>query len=64
VVEEQLAECTESKVQMGETSPLRNQREVGSSRSYPGTLGLRNVKPPEDLLHGIRTQVQSSECQA
>lgn len=48
--------------QEGETGLLRNHRELGNRRkgSWPGTVGTRNVRPPEDLPHGMRTQVQSN----
>lgn len=40
---------------------LRNHRELGNRRkgSWPGTVGTRNVRPPEDLPHGRRTQLRS-----
>lgn len=48
--------------QKGETGLLRNHRELGNRRkgSWPGTGGTRNVRPPEDLPHGMRTQSQSN----
>lgn len=34
--------------------------ETGGRGSWPETLGTRNVKPPEDRPHEMRTQFQSN----
>lgn len=44
--------------QKGEVSLLKEPQGTGKQEekgSWPGTLGTRNVKPPEDLPHGLRT---------
>lgn len=45
--------------QKGEAGLLRNHRELENRRkgSWPGTLGTRNVKLPEDLPRGLEDLV-------